>query len=208
MENKNFNIHSWHREIEDGCQRIVFDNKQVDELKYFIGDKEEFSANELVNAIKKKLLDKKKKRLTYTKAIPVMQFLHNFDIRIFDYDLAVFYSEGKYAPKDEVLAAELYRGVASTPYNDAISMRRLADCYQFGKGVPVDATTAMYWYERGAKYGDEYAALNAGVHYARGLGEVKPNRTKALYYLRLVKDNRQYKKIAREWLHAIKKGEV
>ena len=64
----------------------------------------------------------------YRKAIPVMQYLHNEGVIYYDYDLATFYLEGKVIAEDGPLAIELLKGIASSPINDALSMRKLGDC--------------------------------------------------------------------------------
>ena len=142
------------------------------------------------------------------KAIPVMQYLHNEGVIYYDYDLATFYLEGKVIAEDGPLAIELLKEIASSPINDALSMRKLGDCYHYGRGTSPDATEAIKWYEKGAVYGDEYSALNAGVLYARGFREMKPNYKKAKPYLKMIKHDKKYKKIAREWLEAIKNGDT
>lgn len=144
----------------------------------------------------------------YKKAIPVMQYLHNEGVIYYDYDLATFYLEGKVIAEDGPLAIELLKGIASSPINDALSMRKLGDCYHYGSGTSPNATEAIKWYEKGAAYGDEYSALNAGVLYARGFREMKPNYKKAKPFLKMIKHDKEYKQIAKEWLEAIKNGDT
>ena len=110
--------------------------------------------------------------------------------------------------KEHPLAIELLKEIASSPINDVLSMQKLGDCYQYGVGTSADATEAFKWYERGAVYGDEYSALNAGVLHARGFREMKPNYNKAIPYLKMVKKDKELKKIAKEWLKHIKAGDT
>lgn len=200
---KNKKLKTWHWEDWDGEDYIIFDNVIVPDE--FTGEYELF---ELIDLIKVMIRDKKNKMANCIMAIPVMQILHNMGVQVFDYDLAIYYLEGKYAPKNEYLAVELLRGGTKPSVNDDYCMERLGECYEFGEGVAENATTAMYWYEKAAKFGNEFAALNAGVHYATGLDEVKPNIKKAKYYFRQVKHNREYKEAARKWLKAIKEGKA
>lgn len=199
----NKNLHLWHWGDWDGEDYIIFDNVNVPDE--FTGEHELF---ELIDLIKVMIRDKSNEGANCMMAIPVMQVFHNMGVQVFDYVLAIYYLEGKFVPKNEALAVELLRGGTKPSINDDYCMERLGECFEFGEGVAENAIAAMFWYEKAAKFGNELAALNAGIHYATGLEEVERNFKKAKYYLRQVKHNRQYKKIARKWLLSIKKGKV
>lgn len=198
-------VHNGHRAIESENSSIVFKNVKLPD---YIEEQEEIDLDNLIEFVKVIIDDEKDEEAGCREAIPIMQFLHNIGIRVFDYDLATFYLAGEIIEKDCPLAIELLKGVSSAPYNDAMSMTKLGDCYQYGYGTPINAAEAMKWYEDGAIHGDEYAALNAGVLYARGFREVKPNHKKAKFYLRRIKDNKDFKRIAKDWLKHIKIGDT
>ena len=184
--------------------KIYFDNVVLDkELT-----KNGIDLNELIDHVLKLLDHNDDQGNGYKKAIPVMQYLHNEGVRYYDYDLAYFYLDGKVIAEDAPLAIELLKEMASSPINDAASMRVLGDIYHYGSGTSPNATEAINWYARGAVYGNEYSALNAGVLYARGFREIKPNYEKAKPYLKMIKHNKEYKKIAKNWLEAIKNGDT
>lgn len=203
MSNKNnklniLNLEYW----ANGKSNIKFENVNLPDYSDVF---EAIDTGCLIGYVKELVYDEVNNDESCKEAIPFMQYLHNQGVFYFDYDLALFYLEGKIIKKDGALAIELLKGLASEPYNDAMSMRKLGDCYQYGDGTAINPREAIKWYESGAVYGDELAALNAGVIYARGLGEIKPNFKKSKLYLRQIKDNKEYKKIAKEWLFNIAK---
>ena len=184
--------------------KIIFDNVVLDKELTENG----IQLTERMALVKVLLYGCDDQESAYKKAIPVMQYLHNKGVIYYDYDLATFYLEGKVIAPNGPLAIELLKEIASSPINDALSMRKLGDCYQYGVGTSEDATEAFKWYERGAVYGDEYSALNAGVLHARGFREIKPNCNKAIPYLKMVKKDKELKEIAKEWLKHIKDGDT
>lgn len=65
-------------------------------------------------------------------------------------------------------AAEWYRTAADRGHRS--SMRRLAEFYKRGRGVPTDPVQAMTWLKRAAERGDPDAQFTLGVAYAVGDG--------------------------------------
>lgn len=71
-------------------------------------------------------------------------------------------------PKSERRACELFRQAAATGYGP--SQYRLGYCYQTGRGVNQNLSTANEWYERAAKQGHVDAQYKLGYSYQVGRG--------------------------------------
>ena len=99
--------------------KIIFDNVVLDKELTENG----IHLKELMALVKVLLYHCDDQESAYKKAIPVMQYLHNKGVIYYDYDLATFYLEGKVIAPNGPLAIELLKEIASSPINDALSMR-------------------------------------------------------------------------------------
>jgi TPR repeat protein len=87
------------------------------------------------------------------------------------YNLALMFSQGKGAAKDDAEAAKWYRLAADQGYADA--QTKLGYMYANGLGVSQSHADAMKWYRLAADQGDGSAQLNLGIMYQAGQGTPK-----------------------------------
>lgn len=140
-------------------------------------------------------------------ALPYMEYLHKLDIHVWDYDIALFYEEGRIAPKDKSKALEYYLFVANPPFDDVQSMSKVGYFYHNGIGTKKSIKNAIEWYMKASNKGDDYSNLALGVIYARGENAGKIDKKKAVHYLKKAKksENKEIKETAMEWLVHIQK---
>ncbi len=132
------------------------------------------------------------------KMIPILQNLHNNGL--FNYDLSMFKLEGGILNRAGSLAIDWLKEKASSPNYDALSMRKLGICYEFGFGTSEDFTEAIKWYELAANHGDEYSAIMVAHSCMYMTKEYK----KARHYLKMVKHDKGMKKEANNLLQFLK----
>ena len=96
-------------------------------------------------------------------------------------NLAVFYSEGKFVPKDPEL--EMAWLVQAAEGGSASAQAWLGDRYGRGDGVPKDAKTMVRFLKLAAEQGDAAAQTKLGAAYIDGLG-VPRDITEGLIWLR------------------------
>ena len=96
------------------------------------------------------------------------------------YYLGDMYEGGKGVPKDEAVAAKLYRKAAEQ--GDASAQFAIGLMHETGRGVAMDAAEAMRWYRKAAAQGDARAQCNIGVLYANGSGVTKDVATAMRWY--------------------------
>lgn len=58
----------------------------------------------------------------------------------------------------------------------ARGMMLLADCHEFGTGVPKDAKASAHWYGKSAERGNTFAMVGLGICYERGFGVPKDGK--------------------------------
>lgn len=134
-------------------------------------------------------------------SITYMMMVHNHGDCYFDYDIAVFYLNGRGGlSKDEKKAFDLFLKLAKL--EDLLSMREVGKCYEDGIGTPIDMNQAIYWYKRANNKGDEWAGLVIGVRYAQGYHGLKKNNKTAKKWFKQAKKSsiQEVVDIASEWL--------
>ena len=95
------------------------------------------------------------------------------------FNLALYYEEGKDVEKDMVKAIYWYS--KSAEQGNADAQFNLALCYEYGKGVEEDITKAIYWYAKAAEQGDADSQINLGYIWETGKG-VEKDMSKAIYW--------------------------
>ena len=70
---------------------------------------------------------------------------------------------------------------------DAIAQFNLADCYFYGKGVPMDKAEGIRWLSKAADSGDALSQYNLGAAYLKGLG-VEKDETKGMALIKKAAD--------------------
>ncbi|HUH64077.1 MAG TPA: tetratricopeptide repeat protein [Terracidiphilus sp.] len=63
---------------------------------------------------------------------------------------------------------------------------RLAEKYEFGKGVPKDLAQSLYWYRKAADHGDPGAQIQLGYFYFKGIGVERDPAESARWFARAV----------------------
>ncbi|RAZ84149.1 hypothetical protein DPM33_31990 [Mesorhizobium hawassense] len=97
--------------------------------------------------------------------------------------LAGVYEQGLQVPKDENLAARLYRQASDEGNDDA--QYHLGRFYEAGRGgLPQDAHEAARLYKLAAEQGNEDATLALARYMAEGQGGYEADKTKALEFLK------------------------
>lgn len=96
------------------------------------------------------------------------------------YNLGLFYSEGKGVPQDYDQAAEWFHKAAEQGLAQA--QHSLGLLYQQGHGVPKDPAQAVVWLGKAAEQGYAPAQTSLGLAYRDGLG-VKKDSTQARQWL-------------------------
>jgi hypothetical protein len=82
---------------------------------------------------------------------------------------------------DFAAALNVLRGLATRGNPDAEF--ELGEMYEYGEGVPRNATIALSWYRRSAESGVDSYQYIAGLMYERGWG-TPPDGSRAVYWLR------------------------
>ena len=73
-------------------------------------------------------------------------------------------------PVDPVMAARWYTHAVAAPTPPADAYYNLAQCYQYGTGVPMDLSEAVRLYQTGADFGDVEAQYSLGMRLQKGEG--------------------------------------
>jgi len=96
------------------------------------------------------------------------------------YNLGLFYSDGKGVGQDYAQAAQWFRKAADQGLAQA--QNNLGFLYQQGQGVPKDPAQAAQWFRKAADQGYTQAQKNLGLAYRDGLG-VKKDPAQAKLWL-------------------------
>jgi TPR repeat protein len=96
------------------------------------------------------------------------------------YNLGLFYNEGKGVPQDYNQAAEWFHKAAEQGLAQA--QHSLGQMYQQGQGVPKDPAQAVVWFGKAAEQGYASAQTSLGLAYRDGLG-VKKDPAQAKLWL-------------------------
>ena len=96
------------------------------------------------------------------------------------YDLGLFYFQGRGVPQDYSKAMLWYRKAAEQ--GDSRAQFYLGSMYQDGLGVIKDHTTAIQWLQKSVAQGDSYGQLHLGWAYQMGLGVPKDYDKAAEWY--------------------------
>jgi len=96
------------------------------------------------------------------------------------FNLGLFYSEGKGVAQDYAQAAQWFRKAADQGLAQA--QNNLGFLYQQGQGVAKDPALAAQWFRKAAEQGFPQAQKNLGLAYRDGLG-VSKNPTQAGLWL-------------------------
>jgi TPR repeat protein len=88
-------------------------------------------------------------------------------------------------PEERSFALEYFRKAAAQGHISA--QRELGQLYEHGKGVSVNAESAVYCYQSASKGGDARAMFLLGSCFARGFGIIK-NESQALHWYQLAAD--------------------
>lgn len=92
---------------------------------------------------------------------------------------------GKYAlPADDVKYAALLEKASKQPLAKSDVFNKLAQAYELGKGVPVDAEKAFTLYDRATRMGNKKAVMKLARSYMQGIG-VAANPKRSLRFFRL-----------------------
>lgn len=89
------------------------------------------------------------------------------------YELGLYYSTGKFVPKDYSQALLWYDKAAEQ--GDAMGENGLGFLYSNALGVPQNYTTAILWYHKAAEQGNSKALFNLGNMYLYGRGVAQDN---------------------------------
>lgn len=153
---------------------------------------------DIISHLQKRITFEEYKENGLKKMIPILQNLHNNGL--YNYDFSMFALEGGILNRAGSLAIDWLKEKASSPSYDALSMRKLGICYEFGFGTSEDFTEALKWYELAANHGDEYSAINVANSCMYMTKEYK----KARHYLKMVKHDKRMKKEAKKLLQFLK----
>ncbi len=97
------------------------------------------------------------------------------------YTMGKFYLEGGKDTKPDFAKALMLIEEGAEKGDDR-AMRRLADMYQKGEGVPANAQNALRWYFRAVEQGSVDSARKIGKLYKKGGEGVPAEREKAIYW--------------------------
>lgn len=134
------------------------------------------------------------KQSKYSKAVPLLEELAEKQGHAdAQYDLGLFYSNGRGVIQDDNKAMKYFRSSANNGNADAQYF--VGGCYFSGQRVPQSAAEGVKYYLLAANQEHSDALFGLGVCYYNGLG-VKKDKKKAKEYYQLAADQKHSKAIA------------
>jgi hypothetical protein len=117
------------------------------------------------------------------KCLPISVFAVVFLGVVLDHASAASLSQAIKAERsgDSVAAFRILRPLAAGGNTDAEF--ELGQMYEYGEGVPKNATLALFWYRRSASSGVDTYQYRTGLAYETGRG-TSPDGLQAVYWLR------------------------
>ena len=110
------------------------------------------------------------------------------------YQLGLYYEEGKVVTRDYQEAVKWYRKAAEQGH--ARAQCQLGVCYYVGNGVTQDYQEALKWFRKASEQGEAVAQNNLGLCYEKGLGVTQDYQEAAKWYRKSADqdfDKAQYK---------------